>query len=75
MPMAILHRLTIHRTAVWVHGLFARLTNSLFMEWHSHQSKPAHKSTTDFTALMAAEHARCVPLTVTARRPSLRSPS
>jgi hypothetical protein len=64
-----------NRNAVWVHGIFARLANSLFMEWRGHQSKPAHKSTTDFIALMAAEHARRVLLTVTARRPNLRSPS
>ena len=25
------------RNAVWVHGIFARLANSLFMEWRSHQ--------------------------------------
>ena len=63
-----------NRNAVWVHGIFARLANSLFMEWRSHQTKPAHKSTTDFTAWMAAEHARRVLLTVTARQPNLRSP-
>lgn len=64
-----------NRNAVWVHGLFARLANSLFMEWRSHQTKPARQSTTDFTAWMAAEHARRVLLTVTARRPNLRAPS
>lgn len=64
-----------NRNAVWVHGLFARLANSLFMEWRAHQRRPAHLSTTDFAARMAAEHARRVLLTVTARRPNLRSPS
>jgi hypothetical protein len=64
-----------NRNAVWVHGILARLANSLFMEWRSHQAKPDQKSTTDFAALMAAEHARRVLLTVTARRPNLRSPS
>jgi hypothetical protein len=64
-----------NRNAVWVHGIFARLANSLFMEWRRHQAKPAYKSTTDFTARMAADHARRVRLTVTARRPNLRSPS
>ena len=63
------------RNAVWVHGMFARLANSLFMEWRSQQSKPMHKSTTDFAACMAAEHAKRVLLTVTARCPSLKSPS
>lgn len=64
-----------NRNAVWVHGIFARLANSLFMEWRRHQANPEHKSTTDFTARMAAEHARRVLLTVTARHPNLRSPS
>lgn len=64
-----------NRNAVWVHGIFARLANSLFMEWRHHQPTPAHKSTTDFTALMAADHARRVLLAVTTRRPNLRSPS
>lgn len=64
-----------NRNAVWVQGIFARLANSLFMEWRTHQSKPAHKSTTDFLALMSADHARRVLLTVTSRHPNLRSPS
>ena len=64
-----------HRNAVWVHGIVARLANSLFMEWRTHQPKPKHQSTTDFIALMAADHARRVLFTVTARRPNLRTPS
>ena len=44
---------------------------SLFMEWRSQQRKPRRHSTTDFAALMAAEHGRRVMLTVTARRPNL----
>lgn len=64
-----------NRNAVWVHGIFARLANSLFMAWRTQQTKPAHKTTTDFTAHMAAEHARRVLLTVTARSPNLQAPS
>lgn len=64
-----------NRNAVWVHGMFARLANSLFMEWRRHHPKPTHQSTTDFSAFMAADHARRVLLTVTARRPTLKSPS
>ncbi len=64
-----------NRNAVWVHGILARLANSLFLEWRSHQPKPAHKTTTDFAAHMAADHARRVFLTVTARRPNLAAPS
>ena len=63
------------RNAVWVHGLFARLANSLFLEWRSHQKKPQHKTTTDFAARLAAEHGRRMMLAVTSRRPNLRSPS
>lgn len=63
------------RNAVWVHGIFARLANSLFIEWRSHQRTPHHKSTTDFAALMAADHGRRVMFTVTARQPNLHSPS
>lgn len=64
-----------HPNAVWVHGMFARLANSLFLEWRGHQKQPRHKTTTDFAAWMAAEHARRVLFTVTARQPNLRSPS
>ena len=61
--------------AVWVHGMFARLANSLFLEWRAHQRKLHHKSTTNFAVRMAADHDRRVLLTVTARQPSLHSPS
>jgi len=61
--------------AVHVHGIFARLANSLFMHWLSHQRKPRQKSTTDFAASMSAEHARHVLRTVTARHPNLAAAS
>lgn len=64
-----------NRNAVWVHGIFARLANSLFMEWRRQQPKPAHKSTTDFAAFMAADHARRLLFVVTSRHPSLKTPS
>ena len=64
-----------HRNAVWVHGILARLANSLFLEWRTHQPRPAQRSITDFIALMAADHARRVLFPVTARRPNLRAPS
>ena len=63
------------RNAVWVHGIFARLANSLFMEWRSHQKTPHHKTTTDFAARLAADHGRRMLFTVTSRHPNLRSPS
>lgn len=61
--------------AVRIHGIFARLANSLFMHWRSHQLKPHHKTTTDFAAWMSAEHARRVLRTVTARHPNLTAAS
>ena len=61
--------------AVAVHGIFSRLANSLFMEWRSHQAKPHHKTTTDFAAHLAAEHARRLIPLVTARQPNLRRAS
>ena len=61
--------------AVWGHGMFARLANRLFLAWRSQQKQPPHQSTTDFAALMAADHDRRVLLTVTTRQPSLHSPS
>lgn len=61
--------------AVHVHGIFARLANSLFMHWRSHQRKPHHKTTTDFAASMSAEHARRVLRTVSVRHPNLSAAS
>lgn len=59
--------------AVWVHGIFARLANSLFMEWRSHRKNPQSHTTTDFAARMSADHARRAVSAVTARRPNLKS--
>jgi hypothetical protein len=61
--------------AVHVHGIFARLANSLFIHWRSQQPKPHHKTTTDFAAWMSAEHARRVLRSVTARHPNLTAAS
>ena len=61
--------------AVRIHGIFARLANSLFMHWRSHQRKPHHQTTTDFAASMSADHARRVLRLVTARHPNLADAS
>lgn len=61
--------------AVWVHSIFARLANSLFMHWRSHLPKPHHKTTTDFSAWMSADHARRAILAVTSSSPTLRPTS
>ena len=61
--------------ALRVHGIFARLANSLFLHWRCQQRKPHHKTTTDFAATMSAEHARRALRTVTSRQPNLAAPS
>ena len=43
-----------NRNAVWMHGIFARLANSLFMEWRGQHPKPKRKTTTNF----AGRHGR-----------------
>jgi len=60
---------------IWVLGMFRRLSNSLFMEWRSHQPKPEHKTTTDFQTLMAEDHRRPALRLVHTRRPDLRRAS
>ena len=40
--------------AVWLHGMFNRWANSLFIHW---RHRP-HHTTTDFTTHMAADHDR-----------------
>ena len=40
--------------AVWLHGMFNRWANSLFIHW---RNRPGH-TTTDFTTHMAADHDR-----------------
>ena len=57
--------------ALPVRGLFARLADSLFMHWRSHQPKAQHKTTTDFDATISAAQARRALRTVTARQPNL----
>jgi len=59
--------------ALWLHAMFSRLANSLFMEWRNQQPRPRHLTTTNFSAWMSADHARRAVATVTARRPSLKA--
>lgn len=58
--------------AVWLHAMFARLANSLFMEWRGHQPAARHKTTTDFMARMSADHARRAVAAVTATNPNFK---
>jgi hypothetical protein len=55
---------------IWIMGMFRRLSNSLFVEWQSRQRKPKQETTTDFQALMCAEHRRRALRTVFAKNPS-----
>ena len=60
--------------AMFVAGLFRRISNSLFMEWRSHQPHPHHLTTTDFQSAMGEEHCcRAIRLLFN-KRPSLRPP-
>jgi hypothetical protein len=44
--------------AIWLHGMFNRWANSLFMHWRSLQPTPRHLTTTDFITRMAENHER-----------------
>jgi hypothetical protein len=61
-------------TSMFVMGLFRRISNSLFMEWRSHQAHPENMTTTDFHCAMGQEHCRPAMRLVCAQRPSLKPP-
>jgi hypothetical protein len=63
-----------HPYAMFVAGLFRRISNSLFMEWRSHQPHPEHQTTTDFQAAMGEDHCRAAMRLLFAKRPSLKPP-
>ena len=63
-----------HPYGMFVAGLFRRLSNSLFMEWRSHQPQAQYLTTTDFQAAMGEDHCRAALRLLFARRPSLRPP-
>jgi hypothetical protein len=55
---------------MWIVGMFRRLTNSLFMEWRSHQRHPEYKTTTDFQAALSEDHRRAALRIVGSLRPN-----
>lgn len=57
-----------------VMGMFRRLSNSLFMEWRSHQPHPESLTTTDFQIAMSEEHCRAALRLVLVKHPSLKPP-
>jgi hypothetical protein len=60
--------------AMFVAGLFRRISNSLFMEWRSHQPHPEHLTTTDFQTAMSQDHCRPALRLLFNQRPSLKPP-
>jgi hypothetical protein len=56
------------RPAVWIHGMFNRWANSLFMHWRAQKTKNNHLTTTDFIVDRAANHDRSAVSAVTAKR-------
>ena len=63
-----------HPYAMFVAGLFCRISNSLFMEWRSHQPHPENLTTTDFYAAMGEDHCRPAMRLLFAKRPNLKPP-
>jgi len=60
--------------AMFVAGLLRRISNSLFMEWRSHQPHPQNLTTTDFHSAMGEEHCRPAIRLLFAKRPSMKPP-
>lgn len=56
---------------LWILGMLLRLVISLFMRWRSRQSRPRHKSLTDFQAAMGEDNLALALNFVTRRRPKL----
>jgi hypothetical protein len=56
-------------------GMFRRLSNSLFMHGRSRQTKPRHKTTTDYFGAMNAEHHRYAIRCLQARQPRFQGAS
>jgi hypothetical protein len=59
---------------MFVMGLFRRISNSLFMEWRSHQPHPENLTTTDFHTVMGQEHGREALRLVLNKHPRLKPP-
>jgi hypothetical protein len=55
--------------------LLRRIRSSLLMEWRRRQTKPRHKTTTDFLSIMKAEHHGDAVRCLQTRQPSLQTAS
>jgi len=59
------------RPAVWIHGMFNRWANSLFIHWRTTKPNARHLTTTDFTSHLAEDHdRRAVSALISKRFPS-----
>jgi hypothetical protein len=59
------------RKAVWIHGMFTRWANSLFIHWRRRQPNERHLTTTDFMTHLAENHdRRAVSAIISQRFPS-----
>ena len=56
------------RPAVWIHGMFNRWANSLFIHWRNTKPNARHLTTTDFTSHLAADHDRRAVRALTSKR-------
>ena len=63
-----------HPYAMFVAGLFRRISNSLFMEWRSHQPHREYLTTTDCQGAMGEDHGKAAMRLWFAKRPSLKPP-
>ncbi len=61
-----------HPYGMFVAGLFRRISNSLFMEWRSHQPHPEYLTTTDFQTAMGEDHCKAALALLFAKRPTLK---
>ena len=64
-----------HPRAMWVMGMFRRLSNSLFIHWRARQGKlhPDQLTTTDFHSAMSEDHRRAAIRLVLSKRPNFTS--
>jgi hypothetical protein len=60
-----------HTAGLWILGMLRRLVISLFVHWRSRQSRPHHKSLTDFQSAMGEDNLAMALNFVTRHRPKL----
>jgi hypothetical protein len=63
-----------HPYGMFVAGVLRRISNSLFMEWRSHQPHPEYLTTTDFQTAMGEDHCKPAMRLLFAKHPTLKPP-